>query len=398
MSMKRNWIIGIVVSLVLVSLASSCDREEKFEVTGQVAGANGKTLYLEQETLGSASIVDSVVLGKSGEFRFRAPLPEYPEYFRLRLDKQQIPFAIDSLHSQAHFTTDAQSFATGYQVSGNEPSEQIREIWLANLDANLSISRLSKSQGNGNIGDSAYVASVDSVLSAYKELATKYIFNAPGSSPAYYALFQQVNGQLIFNLYSPEDSKAFAAVANVMNSFYPNSPRTKHLYDLALRSIAVIRKARAEQASRAEMAESVTVGEKVREIGYFDFSLPQIDGTEVHLSHFADGHPTLLSFTTMSATWAGQYNQLLKEVHEQYAARGLRIYQVGLDSDSHIWRNSVASLPWTNVQDKNGLYSELVGLYNIQALPTIYLLNREGEIVSRVVRLEELTALIEQIL
>ena len=71
--------------------------------------------------------------------------------------------------------------------------------------------------------------------------ARKYIYSAPMSTAAYYALFQQIDGLLFFDLYDRDDVKAYGAVATSYDHFYPGSPRSKHLYNLTLQSMKVLR-------------------------------------------------------------------------------------------------------------------------------------------------------------
>ena len=94
------------------------------------------------------------------------------------------------------------------------------------------------------MADSVYSRQVLEAAEAYKDVARKYIYSAPMSAAAYFALFQQIDGLLFFDLYDKNDSKAYGAVATSFDHYYPESPRAKHLYNLALQSIKVIRSQR----------------------------------------------------------------------------------------------------------------------------------------------------------
>ena len=43
------------------------------------------------------------------------------------------------------------------------------------------------------------------------------------SAAAYFALFQQIDGLLFFDLYDKNDSKAYGAVATSFDHYYPES-------------------------------------------------------------------------------------------------------------------------------------------------------------------------------
>lgn len=390
-------IISLLVGLSLAVLAVSCDNTKSFSVSGSVAGGANKTLYLEYLSLTGTEVLDSVKLDSNGRFKFEQPVPVYPDFYRLRLDKQVIPFCIDK-ESDLHVTADAQSFATSYSIEGEIEASQVREVWLAQLDANVTLSKLEAAYKDGSISLEDFVQKRDDIIDTYKEIARKYIYNDPASPVAYFALFQQVDGNLVFNLYDKEDSKAFAAVANVYNTYYPESARTKHLYDLALRSIAVVRE-QDRRAKRLEMLaeeRATEPHEDLKVVSYIDIELPNKSGNMLRLSDTANRKVTLLSLTTMTANWSSSFNAQLAQVYGAYQPRGLEIFQVGLDSDPHIWRSSIEGLPWINVQDRDGGFSKLVGMYNVHALPALFLIYDQGEEIERIDTLEQLIKLLDE--
>ena len=80
-----------------------------------------------------------------------------------------------------------------------------------------------------------------------------------------------------------------------------------------------------------------------------------------------------------------------------YASKGLRIYQVSFDDDA-VFSVVPKQLPYTVVHDKKGLASPLLQTYNISTLPTVFLLDKEGDIVARNVSLPLLEQSIQQLL
>jgi len=70
-------------------------------------------------------------------------------------------------------------------------------------------------------------------------------------------------------------------------------------------------------------------------------------------------------------------------LYNKYQAKGLEIYQVSLDRSILLWKNSTESIPWICVRDENGPNSKVVASYNIQKIPTLFLLNRKGSLDGR---------------
>ena len=279
---------------------SACNNSSDFTVKGVVAGADGQLMYLENVGISNVVTLDSIKLAPGGKFKFTEKRPEYPDFYRLRLNNQLINFAVDSTETIS-FVADAGTFATSYSVEGSENSKAIKAITLAQLDANQAISRLRKEYEDKMISDTTYRMKVLAAADAYKEVARKYIYSAPMSTAAYFALFQQIDGLLFFDLYDRKDVKAYGAVATSYNHTYPESPRSKHLYNLTLQSMKVLRAQRPVDYSNVE----------TKEISFLDIELPDVRGEVVKLSTVAPGKVVLINFTAYQTEWSPALNMAL---------------------------------------------------------------------------------------
>ena len=366
---------------------SACNYSSDFTVKGVVAGADGQLMYLENVGISNVVTLDSIKLAPGGKFKFTEKRPEYPDFYRLRLNNQLINFAVDSTETIS-FVADAGTFATSYSVEGSENSKAIKAITLAQLDANQAISRLRKEYEDKMISDTTYRMKVLAAADAYKEVARKHIYSAPMSTAAYFALFQQIDGLLFFDLYDRKDVKAYGAVATSYNHTYPESPRSKHLYNLTLQSMKVLRAQRPVDYSNVE----------TKEISFLDIELPDVRGEVVKLSTVAPGKVVLINFTAYQMEWSPALNMALGELYTKYHDQGLEIYQVSLDSDFHFWRNGASNLPWVTVHDPQSVYSQVAGLYNVKQLPALFILDRKGNLVKRVEDVKKLEADVKAVL
>lgn len=366
---------------------SACNYSSDFTVKGVVAGADGQLMYLENVGISNVVTLDSIKLAPGGKFKFTEKRPEYPDFYRLRLNNQLINFAVDSTETIS-FVADAGTFATSYSVEGSENSKAIKTITLAQLDANQAISRLRKEYEDKMISDTTYRMKVLAAADAYKEVARKYIYSAPMSTAAYFALFQQIDGLLFFDLYDRKDVKAYGAVATSYNHTYPESPRSKHLYNLTLQSMKVLRAQRPVDYSNVE----------TKEISFLDIELPDVRGEVVKLSTVAPGKVVLINFTAYQMEWSPALNMALGELYTKYHDQGLEIYQVSLDSDFHFWRNGASNLPWVTVHDPQSVYSQVAGLYNVKQLPALFILDRKGNLVKRVEDVKKLETDVKAVL
>lgn len=360
----------IIVIAMAVFVLASCGEKTDFTIEGNIADAKDKTMYFEHIGVSKITVLDSVKLKDGGKFKLHHKRPDAPDFYRLRLDGHLINLAVDSTETITIQANDA-DFAKGYTVEGSRNCEVIKELSLLQLQTSESYNQLQQSVNGGKISQEEYVEQSLAVFNNYKDVAKKYIFQDPKSSAAYFALFQQVNNLLIFDPYDKDDYKTYGAVATAWNQYYAGSLRSKHIYNLALQALKVIR-------GKRPVEYDVT-----NAVDYFDVELPGLNGTKLKLSESCKGKVTLLDFTAYRIQESPAHNMALAEIYEKLKSQGFEIYQVSLDNDEHFWKNAASNLPWICVHDPESIYSQVAAVYNVKELPTSFLLNRSGEIVSR---------------
>ena len=369
----------ILFTLSFVLLFVSCTKNNQFTIEGNVKNASGSVLYLEHVDASKISLIDSVKLKVNGDFRFRRERSAFPEFYRVKLGEQLIDLAIDSTETVI-IKADSAVFAKDYTVEGSENNMKIKELSLLRVDMADTLNELSKSFKDKKITQEEYISQVYKVNDTYKKKAQKYIVENPGSTVAYYALLQTINGLVIFDPYDKEDSRFYGAVATQWNYRYPKSPLSMQVKNVSLAGMKAIR---AEQPVDYKVSKTKDV---------FDIDLPAISGEKLKLSEVAQEKVTLLEFTTYFEEGSPEHNMLLAKIYEKYKEKGFQIYQVSLDQDEHAWKNAAVNLPWMCVRDPQSIYSEIVRWYNVNTLPVGFILNKEGEIVSRVADYRNLEA------
>ena len=356
---------------LLLPAIVGCSQQGKFKIEGEVTDAEGKMLYIEQTGLLKTVALDSVKLKADGAYKFKLASPEYPEFYRLRVEDKVINFAIDSTE---HLVIKAafKNFATGYSVEGSEMNLQIKELRQSlsfiQAKANKLTPQLSTSERN------ALLADVEADIEKHKEMARKIILTNPRSSAAYFAIYQKIGNTYLFSPYVKADKPYCAAVATAYNAFMPDYIRTKNLYGLVMDAIKAERKAKDSQAWR-EVLDNASAG-------YIDIELPDRSGNVRKLSEL-EGKVVLIDFSAYQMEKSVQYTFELRELYNKYSGRGFEIYQVSLDRSKLLWEESVANIPWVCVRDENGPESVAVSTYNVQSAPTVFLMNRKGEIIAR---------------
>ena len=359
----------ILFSTILVFFAVSCGKSKQtFTIQGEIQGDTHSTIYLEKVGTSKITVLDSVLIS-NGKFKFKQERPLTPDFYRLRLGNQRINLSIDSTETII-IKADEANFAKEYVVeSENAELLKIKELTLLQMETSLQFNAVQKQYEAGEITNDQYIEQANAIIAQYKNEAKKYIHLDFLSPAAYFALFQQVNNLLIFDIYNKDDNKLFGAVANAWNSAYPESPRAIQLKNLFTHSRAILR---GENNIEIETTETIAL---------FDISLPGLDGNEVRLSEIGKGKIVLVDFTAYAAQQSPLHNRQLAEIYSQYKTKGLEIYQISLDSDDHVWKNSVVNLPWITVRDQQSVYAQK---YNVTKIPTAFIINKEGEIALRI--------------
>lgn len=378
-----------LVVLAAVAL-SACNNKPKFEVEGTISGAEGKMLYLEAAALEGILPMDSVELGGSGKYAFKGESPESPEFYRLRVENKVINFSIDSTES-VKIDAPYKDFATAYTVEGSVNTQQIKELTLKQLALQQNVDALFQSMQNHQLGIDVYQDSIISLIDAYKEeVKTKYIYAAPYSAAAYFALFQKLNNYLIFDPFNNKaDVRCFAAVATNLDKNYPHADRSKNLYSIVLKGM---KNTREPQQQTVEIPEGMIV-----ETGIIDLALRDMKGN-VHKLSDLKGKVVLLDFTIYQTAVSAPHNVMLNALYEKYASKGLEIYQVSFDANEHYWKTVADNLPWICVRDLNGIESSVAALYNVQRVPSLFLISRDSELSARGEEIEDLEAAIKKLL
>ena len=367
--MKRN---AYIAAALLFAGVTACNNEPAFTVQGEITDAADKMLYLEHTGLEGIIPLDSTELNESGSFSFSSARPEAPEFYRLRIENQIINFSIDSTET-VEIHAGFKNLSTEYQIEGSENNTKIKELVLLQAELQKQVNQLAQSGLPIGIAQD----SIQSLVNAYKDTVKRnYIFAGPNKPYAYFALFQQLNGYMIFDpLSNKEDVKCFAAVATSMNNMYPHADRSRNLYNMVIKGM---------KNTRTPQTQPLQIpADKIEETSIIDIPLRDVDGNLHHLTDLK-GKVVLIDFTIYGTAESGARNLLLRELYNKYKGQGLEIYQISLDTDEHFWKTSADNLPWICVRDPQGPYSTYVRMYGVSQLPTSFLVNRSNELSLRI--------------
>jgi peroxiredoxin len=130
-----------------------------------------------------------------------------------------------------------------------------------------------------------------------------------------------------------------------------------------------------------------------------DFTANDTSGKPVNLTAFK-GKYLLVDFW---ASWCGpcrQENPSVVKAYHRFRSKGFDILGVSLDDSKPDWEAAIRhdGLFWTQVSDLQGWKNAVAVQYGIQGIPMNYLLDREGKIIAKGLRGEELEKKLSEVL
>ena len=392
--MKISKIYSAAVIMVAALAFTSCNNK-KFHINGNITEATDSMLYLENLSLNGPVKIDSVKLGEDGAFAFDENAMDSitPEFYRLRIANQSINLSIDSTET-VKVKASYPQMSYKYEVEGSENCSKIKELSIKQMILQNNINAIAKSP---NMGIDSVDVIVARMLDGYKQdIKVNYIFKEPMKASSYYALFQTIQlgnvNSLIFNpRNNKDDVRVFAAVATSWDTYYPGAERGKNLHNIAIEGMKDIRIIENQRAQQQIDASKVSVN------GCIDLAMEDSKGQVRRLTDLKD-KVVLLDFHLFASSESTKRIMMLRELYNKYHAAGLEIYQVSVDPNEHFWKTSTAALPWICVRDEGGIQGQSLQLYNVQSIPTFFLIDRSNTLKARDAQIKDLDEAIKNLL
>ncbi len=145
---------------------------------------------------------------------------------------------------------------------------------------------------------------------------------------------------------------------------------------------------------RVARIRGITVGSAAPEIALADTL-----GVPVNLSSLR-GKFVLIDFW---ASWCGpcrNENPNVVRMYNKFKDKGFEIYSVSLDQNKENWLRAIRNdgLTWTHVSDLKYWQSAAAQQYGVNAIPATFLLDKDGKIIAKNLRGEQLEQKLDEIL
>ena len=382
-----------LLSLVFILLiAQSCGSgSNQFTIEGSLENANNEKLYLVELKTDGVNKVDSVQLGQEGNFEFTG-YTETPKFFLVRTTPRNSVTLVVEPDDDITLEGDAQNLGNNYTVSGSEGSREVMQLrkrletTIASLDSLGKIYKDNPGQEEQGALRTRLNEESRKIVQRQKEYTKDFIDRNLNSLASLMALYQQI-GPRSYVLNPQQDFAYFEKVDSALMANYPNSEPVKSLH-----SQVEEMENRMEQDKAAN--EKLAIGKEAPEI-----ALPNPEGDTVKLSSLK-GNYVLLDFWAAWCKPCRVENPNLVKTYKKFQDEKFEIFQVSLDRNRSDWVNAIEKDnlgSWYHVSDLKFWNSQAAQKYNIRSIPANFLLNKQGEIMAKNLRGDDLPAKLNEV-
>ncbi len=373
-----------VTFFAVAALALGGCRSSKVVISGRFVGNDVATVYLEQVTPLAQTVIDSATLDAGGNYRFQLKTaPHSPALYHVVYNGERIPLFLAA--GDRLTVGSVGNVVRNYTVEGSKESELLRQFYQAFVGGAQNLDKLAGRISKAGLSEKERQALIKEYTAEYYRIRReqlRFIVEHKSSLAAVYALYQRLPGDTyLFN--GDSDVVYYRTVAEALEQSYPESPYLQSL-----------------MAEIARMDARISLSSSITETGYPDLEMADIYGKKIRLSSLL-GKVVLLDFWSAELGNSNALNAELKEIYNEYrnADTPFEVYQVAIDTSKPLWITAVQEqqLPWISVSDLRGRASTSLGLYNVQKLPTNFLIDKEGTLVARDIYGKTLDAKLRQL-
>lgn len=366
----KKYLFAACMAAVMAVACNSSDTAPSATVSGRLVGNDVETLYLVKasDKLDNAEVVDSVQLADNGYFEFQIKnIDKTPRFYKLVYAGGR-PVTLIVSQGDRITVDSAGDIFHNYTVEGSEESELIRQFnkeYYDSYDQLLSLNEMAANSAPSQA--KSFNKQIYQMIIATIQAQVRFVGAHQDKLASVYAMRQTLPEPY-------EDMFAGMGITNAhrnsiieaVGKSYPDSPY-----------LEVLKSDIEHQEALAALSDKITY------LPFPEIELPDIY-SQMHKLSSLQGKVILLYFWAAEIGNSNTINADLKNIYKKYHDRGLEIYQVSADTDSALWIEAVRSqnLPWISVCNYEGPYSVPFRVYNVSTLPTLYLIDRNGDVVS----------------
>ncbi len=388
MEKKQITLRKITIALLVSILFYACHNNNEAVFKVNIEGLDGQSAIFQEQRVAGVRILDTVTFNSKGKLTYKVPIRQ-PMFYNLNIPGSSDIFFMVFPGDKIHVTATSDGKIKDLNIKGSEESVKLNYLYDSLFVTRNILKKIRKEYQTTEdllVRDSLN-KEYETILDAYRKFSMQFVLDNLHSLCSIAALYQEV-GPSEFVFGRKRDLQFFKLTTDSLTKYYP---RHRHVQAL--------------NRNFKSMMESVKLKEILNKVGGAKHDLPPlelplINGGIASLTDVGRRY-VLLNFYNESVQEISDIFPKLNQIYTRYSKNDFDIYNVYLGKSAENWEKIVHFEEidkWINVADTSFPFSRTRASYNVQSLPSNYLLDlKEKAILLKDVSPEKLNQILANI-